>query len=235
MSCPPSNKPQHSRGSQQGAALVIALLVFALAAALMVGVQRDFTLQLQRSTNTFLLSRVVFLLGAESLAELALRLDADEDGRSDAPVDSLLEVWAQPQAPFPLDGIGFLSGDLYDLQGRFNLNGLVEFHASREGNAPAREHLTGKTRVLKNRMRHRLSTNQTIHRSDLIRSSVCFSDSFCPLRKPSLTAARLYDWSSGSQTLSTRTGLPAWMVLSPRSISPQLSLPAAQSAAGQCQ
>ena len=57
---------------------------------------------------------------------MALRLDADEDGRSDAPVDSLLEVWAQPQAPFPLDGIGFLSGDLYDLQGRFNLNGLVE-------------------------------------------------------------------------------------------------------------
>ena len=127
MSCPPSNKPQHSRGSQQGAALVIALLVFALAAALMVGVQRDFTLQLQRSTNTFFAEQGwSFLLGAESLAELALRLDADEDGRSDAPVDSLLEVWAQPQAPFPLDGIGFLSGDLYDLQGRFNLNGLVE-------------------------------------------------------------------------------------------------------------
>ena len=46
MSCSHSNK-------QQGAALVIALLVFALAAALMVGVQRDFNLQLQRSTNTF--------------------------------------------------------------------------------------------------------------------------------------------------------------------------------------
>ena len=46
MSCRHSNK-------QQGAALVIALLVFALAAALMVGVQRDFNLQLQRSTNTF--------------------------------------------------------------------------------------------------------------------------------------------------------------------------------------
>ena len=127
MSCLPSNKSQQSRGAQQGAALVIALLVFALAAALMVGVQRDFTLQLQRSTNTFFAEQGwSFLLGAESLAELALRLDADEDGRSDAPVDSLLEVWAQPQAPFPLDGIGFLSGDLYDLQGRFNLNGLVE-------------------------------------------------------------------------------------------------------------
>ena len=127
MSCLPLSKSQKSRELQRGAALVIALLVFALAAALMVGVQRDFTLQLQRSTNTFFAEQGwSFLLGAESLAELALRLDADEDGRSDAPVDSLLEVWAQPQAPFPLDGIGFLSGDLYDLQGRFNLNGLVE-------------------------------------------------------------------------------------------------------------
>ena len=127
MLCLPSNKLERSRRVQQGAALVIALLVFALAAALMVGVQRDFTLQLQRSTNTFFAEQGwSFLLGAESLAELALRLDADEDGRSDAPVDSLLEVWAQPQAPFPRDGIGFLSGDLYDLQGRFNLNGLVE-------------------------------------------------------------------------------------------------------------
>ncbi|MEL0151608.1 MAG: hypothetical protein VW779_00195 [Halieaceae bacterium] len=126
MLCLPSNKLERSRRVQQGAALVIALLVFALAAALMVGVQRDFTLQLQRSTNAFFAEQGwSFLLGAESLAELALRLDADEDGRSDAPVDSLLEVWAQPQAPFPLDGIGFLSGDLYDLQGRFNLNGLV--------------------------------------------------------------------------------------------------------------
>ena len=127
MSCLPSNKRHVGNDAQTGAALVIALLVFALSAALMVGVQRDFSLQLQRSTNTFFAEQGwSFLLGAESLAELALRLDADEDGLSDAPVDSLLEMWAQPQAPFPLDGIGFLSGDISDLQGRFNLNGLVE-------------------------------------------------------------------------------------------------------------
>ena len=127
MSCLPSNKRHLANDAQTGAALVIALLVFALSAALMVGVQRDFSLQLQRSTNTFFAEQGwSFLLGAESLAELALRLDADEDGLSDAPVDSLLEMWAQPQAPFPLDGIGFLSGDISDLQGRFNLNGLVE-------------------------------------------------------------------------------------------------------------
>ena len=121
MSCRLSNKPQ------KGAALVIALLVFALAAALMVGVQRDFNLLLQRSTNTFFAEQGwSFLLGAETLAELALRFDADADAKSDAPVDSLQELWAQPQAPYPLDGIGFLSGDIVDLQGRFNINSLVE-------------------------------------------------------------------------------------------------------------
>lgn len=137
MSCLPLTKLQIGRStSQNGAALVIALLVFGLAAALMVGVQRDFTLQLQRSTNTFFAEQGwSFLLGAESLAELALKLDADEDGRSDVPVDSLLEVWAQPRAPFPLDGIGFLSGDLYDLQGRFNLNSLVESSRQTPGQA----------------------------------------------------------------------------------------------------
>ena len=91
MSCRHSNK-------QQGAALVIALLVFALAAALMVGVQRDFNLQLQRSTNTFFAEQGwSFLLGAETLAELALRFDVDEDAKSDTPVDSLQELWAQPR------------------------------------------------------------------------------------------------------------------------------------------
>ena len=36
---------------QRGAALVVAMLVFALVAALMVGLQRDFTLILQRGTH----------------------------------------------------------------------------------------------------------------------------------------------------------------------------------------
>ena len=129
MSCRHSNK-------QQGAALVIALLVFALAAALMVGVQRDFNLQLQRSTNTFFAEQGwSFLLGAETLAELALRLDVDEDAKSDTPVDSLQELWAQPQAPYPIDGIGFLSGDIYDLQGYFNINSLVD-QSNNQGRDP---------------------------------------------------------------------------------------------------
>jgi hypothetical protein len=67
--------------------------------------------------------------------ELALRFDVDEDAKSDTPVDSLQEIWAQPQAPYPLDGIGFLSGDIYDLQGRFNINGLVD-QSNNQGRDP---------------------------------------------------------------------------------------------------
>ena len=40
-----------SPGAERGAALVVAMLVFALVAALMVGLQRDFTLALQRGTH----------------------------------------------------------------------------------------------------------------------------------------------------------------------------------------
>ena len=37
--------------SQQGAALIIAMLVFALSATLLVALQREFSLALQRGTN----------------------------------------------------------------------------------------------------------------------------------------------------------------------------------------
>lgn len=134
MSC------HRSKYRQRGAALVIALLVFALAAALMVGVQRDFSLQLQRSTNTFFAEQGwAFLIGAEELGILALSFDSELDSQNEVKVDSLNEAWAQPPQPYPLDEIGVLIGALYDLQGRFNLNGLVESQGAggRSGTTPA--------------------------------------------------------------------------------------------------
>ena len=81
---------------QRGAALVVALLVFAIASALMVGLQRDFTLQLQRGSNSFLQEQAwVYLEGAENLAAMGLRLDAAQDTASDSPRDDLTELWAQ--------------------------------------------------------------------------------------------------------------------------------------------
>jgi general secretion pathway protein K len=120
MHCP------HFKKQQGGAALIIALLVFALASALIVGLQREFALQLQRGTNSFVAGQGwAYLRGAESLGIVALQLDAGSDAGRDRPVDDLTELWAEAATPFPLVEGGWLFGSLEDLQGRFNLNGLV--------------------------------------------------------------------------------------------------------------
>lgn len=116
---------------QGGAALIVALLVFALASALIVGLQREFTLQLQRGANNFVTEQGwAYLLGAEALGIVALRLDATADNGQDRPVDDLNELWASEAQPYPLVEGGWLLGGLQDLQGRFNLNGLVATEAN---------------------------------------------------------------------------------------------------------
>lgn len=130
MSCRPSSSPT----KQQGAALIVALLVFALATALMVGLQRDFTLQLQRGSNAFASEQGwAYLRGAEALAAVALRTDAELDAAKQEPRDDLTEVWAREATPYPLPDGGWLVGNLEDLQGRLNLNALVETGASGAG------------------------------------------------------------------------------------------------------
>ncbi|MEH6590135.1 MAG: type II secretion system minor pseudopilin GspK [Halioglobus sp.] len=111
---------------QHGAALVIAMLVFALCSALVVAMQKEFTLFYQRGSNVFLAEQAyAYLRGAEDLAAMALVLDADADQGKDAPRDDLQEIWAQPPTPYTLDEGGWLMGSLEDLQGRFNLNTLL--------------------------------------------------------------------------------------------------------------
>lgn len=124
MSCRPSEPRLPAR--QRGAALVVALLVFAVAAALMVGLQRDFTLQFQRGSNVFLGEQAwTYLMGAEDLAGVALGVDAIQDRARETPRDDLSEIWAQESTPYALEEGGWLMGSLSDLQGRFNLNNLV--------------------------------------------------------------------------------------------------------------
>ena len=69
MSCPQIN----ASASQRGAALIVAMLVFALVATLLVGLQRDFSLTLQRGTHQLFAEQAwAYLMGAEGLAQLAL-------------------------------------------------------------------------------------------------------------------------------------------------------------------
>ena len=117
----------HSRPGQHGAALVLALLVFALSTVLIVAMTRDFNRVYQQGSNSFLAAQSsAYLRGAEGLATLALLADDDADRRAKIQRDDLEEIWAREANPYPLEEGGWLLGSLEDLQGRFNLNHLAQ-------------------------------------------------------------------------------------------------------------
>lgn len=124
MRCRPSSLPP---ARQRGAALVVAMLVFALAAALVVAMQSEFQRFFQRSSNLLVAEQAyAYLRGAEDLAALALQADYDQDKTEQQLRDDYTEFWAQQPQPYPLDDGGVLLGQpLEDLQGRFNLNHLT--------------------------------------------------------------------------------------------------------------
>ena len=117
----------YSRARQGGAALIVALLVFALCTALIVALEVEFNRFYQRAGNLLLMEQAnVYLRGAEELATLVLLADYDEDSKREQPRDDLTELWAQEAQPYPLEEGVMLQGALQDLQGRFNLNRLAE-------------------------------------------------------------------------------------------------------------
>jgi general secretion pathway protein K len=119
-------RAQPQRRSQKGAALIIAMLVFALATALVVGMKSEFERFYQRNVNLLFDEQAnAYLRGAEDLAALVLVMDYDEDKAEGLPRDDLQELWARPAPDYPLDDIGWMRGTLEDLQGRFNLNALA--------------------------------------------------------------------------------------------------------------
>lgn len=118
---------EYHASRQRGAALVLALLVFAVSAVLIVAMTRDFNRVYQQASNIFLASQSnAYLRGAEGLASLALLADADLDREADRKRDDLEEIWAREATPYPLEEGGWLLGELEDLQGRFNLNRLAD-------------------------------------------------------------------------------------------------------------
>lgn len=98
----------------------MALLIVAMVASLAVSFSSAFQLSLARGENRWHGAQATaYLLGSESLAVKALRLDADDNK-----VDNLGESWAEEYPPFPVEG-GWFKGRVEDAQGRFNLNNLA--------------------------------------------------------------------------------------------------------------
>jgi general secretion pathway protein K len=131
----------HRSDAERGAALIVALLVFAVSSALVVAMYSEFTLFYQRVGNALMGEQAyAYLRGAEELASMALVRDHDQDSRRERPRDDLTEFWAQRPAPYTLDDGGWLLGELSDLQGLFNINALQP--ALRQGETDARDRYT---------------------------------------------------------------------------------------------
>lgn len=115
---------------QRGVALITVLLVFALATVIAAEMLRRSQLNL-RSVGNLLTTRQAYYyaLGGEAFARQVLAQDViDKHGD----VDTLDESWARigEQQPFDIDN-GKMKVAIVDLQGRFNLNSVVDADGAR--------------------------------------------------------------------------------------------------------
>ena len=119
MSIPDRSAP---RSRQRGVAVITAMLVVAIATMLAVNLMWDATLDQRRTLAALSADQgLMFLQGAEAWAGDILRQDLVDSPEA----DHLGEEWAVELPPLPVEG-GVITGRLEDLQGRFNLNNLVD-------------------------------------------------------------------------------------------------------------
>lgn len=109
------------RRGQQGVALIKAMLVVALATSIAVAMVSRQQFDIRRTGNLLQAGQAsLYADGVEAWAAQVLRRDR-EDNQS----DHAEEDWASQLPPIPVEG-GSVAGNIVDLQGRFNLNSLVE-------------------------------------------------------------------------------------------------------------
>jgi general secretion pathway protein K len=102
-------------------ALITALLLVALATAAAVAMASRQQLDIRRITNVMEYDQSqLYVQGVEDWAAIILKRDL-----RDSKIDSLDETWAMQLPPMPVDG-GQLAGAMEDMQGRFNVNSLLD-------------------------------------------------------------------------------------------------------------
>lgn len=128
---PSRSRSTYIAGRQQGAALVLALMVVVLVVLLATTLGNDFLVTFKRVENQLHSQQAfAYMRGAEGIARQQLQLDFEED-KTSGRKDHRSEGFNQ-RVEFPLEQ-GVIAGTLCDLQGRFNLNNLPG-----EATAPAR-------------------------------------------------------------------------------------------------
>ena len=110
---------------QRGVALITAMLIVALVGSVAINIAWENALDLRRTMTLLYRDQAVHVaLGAENWVQQILRDDLAENS-----TDHLGEIWASdlPGLPVESDVVqGELLGRIEDLQGRFNINNLVD-------------------------------------------------------------------------------------------------------------
>lgn len=106
--------------AQRGVALVTALLVVSLATVAAVAMATRQYVDLRRTTNLVHGEQAyAYAIAAESWARVILEYDIENSD-----IDIATEDWATALPPIAVEG-GFVNGRITDLQGRFNINNLI--------------------------------------------------------------------------------------------------------------
>lgn len=109
------------RCRNRGVALITAMLISALASIVAYNLAWDNTLDVRRTMVLLNHDQAVQVaLGAESWVIGILHQDME-----DSQTDHLAEIWASELPGLPIDG-GEVFGHVEDLQGRFNINNLID-------------------------------------------------------------------------------------------------------------
>ena len=110
---------------QRGVALITAILITALVSSVALNLAWDNALDMRRTMTLLYRDQAVQVaVGGESWVQSILR-----DDLAETDTDHLGEIWASelPGLPVQSDVVqGELFGDIQDLQGRFNVNNLVD-------------------------------------------------------------------------------------------------------------
>lgn len=112
------NAPQR----QRGVAVITAVLIVTIGTIIAVNLMWQAGLNIRRAESALAADQgLMFVQGAEAWAADILRQDQVDSPNS----DNLSEAWAIELPPLPVEG-GTITGRLEDLQGRFNVNNLLE-------------------------------------------------------------------------------------------------------------
>ncbi|HEU4617175.1 MAG TPA: type II secretion system minor pseudopilin GspK [Gammaproteobacteria bacterium] len=107
---------------QRGVAILTAMLVVAIGTMIAANLLWDAALDQRRTAAALSADQgLLYVQGAEAWVGDILRQDLVDSPDS----DNLGEEWAMQIPPLPIDG-GVITGHLEDLQGRFNLNNLIQ-------------------------------------------------------------------------------------------------------------